>query len=267
MFMLAQSCATDFFFNMATCTPLAGDSPPAESQSKDLGLLYIYTQFHSTVVLLANTCAGNKTTYSAGLGCNSLMVKTKACDLPTALEFLVVLTTWKHKALQYTQPGCFVDAEEMQKALNDSAKEHGISVAAMGLRFHAELANEFWFGRARHAWSPVVHTVHDICDINNMFCKYRTGGCRGFLPTRGPVQLQKSWEEFQEQYAEMWRKASGMMNWFAQGLLICSFFVPKNVLLQQSLVVMFLLDGSWLAVFWQGWKKFHPQTDSVAAKI
>ena len=30
-----------FFFNMATCTPLAGDSPPAESQSKDLGLLYI----------------------------------------------------------------------------------------------------------------------------------------------------------------------------------------------------------------------------------
>eukprot|EP00434_Breviolum_minutum_P003253 symbB.v1.2.002864.t1/scaffold130.1/size334612/15 len=151
---------------------------------------------------------GNKTTYSAGLGCNGLMVKTKACDLPTALEFLVVLTTWKHKALQYTQPGPqFVDAEEMQKALNDSAKEHGTSVAAMGLRFHAELANEYWFGRARHAWSPVVHTVHDICHINNMFCKYRTGGCRGFLSTRGPVQLQKSWEEFQEQYADMWRKA------------------------------------------------------------
>ena len=137
------------------------------------------------------------------------MVKTKACDLPTALEFLVVLTTWKQKASQCTEPGPqFVDAEEMQKALNDSAKEHGISVAAMGLRFHAELSNEFWFGRARHAWSPVVHTVHDICHINNIFCKYRTGGHRGFLSTRGPVQLQKSWEEFQEQYAEMWRKAS-----------------------------------------------------------
>ena len=266
MFMLAQSCATEDFFNMATCTSLAGDSPPAESQSK---IWDCHTQFRSTVVLPANACAGNKTTYSAGLGCNGLMVKTKACDLPTALEFLVVLTTWKHKALQYTQPGPqFVDAEEMQKALNDSAKEHGTSVAAMGLRFHAELANEYWFGRARHAWSPVVHTVHDICHINNMFCKYRTGGCRGFLSTRGPVQLQKSWEEFQEQYAEMWRKASGMMNLFVQGLLICSFFVlPKNVLLQQSLVVMFLLAGSWLAVFWQGWKKFHPQIDTVAAKL
>ena len=44
---------------------------------------------------------------------------------------------------------------------------------AMGLKFFAEMGQNFWFGRGNKVTSPVVRSLPEICHINDIFNRFR----------------------------------------------------------------------------------------------
>lgn len=151
---------------------------------------------------------GNKIFYFAALGFNNFMIRTRNSDLPTALEYLVLLTAWTQRC-----KACgALNSEELQQALEASAKEHNVRVEVMGLKFLAEMSQNFWFGQGNKVTSPVVRSLPEICHINDIFNRFRShfigrGRRPVYLAKQSPVHLQECFEMFQVLYAEIWSKA------------------------------------------------------------
>ncbi|CAK9064256.1 DnaJ protein homolog (DNAJ-1) [Durusdinium trenchii] len=91
------------------------------------------------------------------------MQTTTCCDLPTALEFVVVLAAVKERVLR--RPDCNL-LDRIQVALEESLREHGKTQEQMGLRFFIVLWNTFWFGR-RQVVSPCFRKISDLVEAHN----------------------------------------------------------------------------------------------------
>ncbi|CAK9064252.1 unnamed protein product [Durusdinium trenchii] len=90
------------------------------------------------------------------------MQTTTCCDLPTALEFVVVLAAVKERVLR--RPDCNL-LDRIQVALEESLREHGKTQEQMGLRFFIVLWNTFWFGR-RQVVSPCFRKISDFEELS-----------------------------------------------------------------------------------------------------
>lgn len=116
--------------------------------------------------------------YIATQGFGGVIIKTKSCSLQSALEFLVILTSAKHRWAACSTSAPEAQRETLEEALEVAAREQGKRVKDMKLKFHIEYSNNFWFGKGRKVCSPVVHTLDHIFTISKVFELYKGRGSR-----------------------------------------------------------------------------------------
>ena len=94
--------------------------------------------------------------YTAMIFFDSLGMRTGSCDLKTALDYLMILTSAKQKIRNQAGGGTFV--ERLQAALAFCASEHGRNLAELKLGF---MVSGYFIGYfiGSKLWSPVVHSL------------------------------------------------------------------------------------------------------------
>ena len=151
----------------------------------------------------------NRSSYMARICFDSFEMRTGYyCDLKTALEDLMILTSVKQKMRNHKGAGTF--AENLQAALASSATEHGRNLADLKL----------WFAVFQHAGffivsglrTPSVRSPEVFGKMRSVLEPFRQYsnqvGVRSSLYWRySPVHLEDAWERFQSAVAEAWEIA------------------------------------------------------------
>ena len=155
-------------------------------------------------------CVKNfKSSYRACICFDAIEIYTGQCDLPTALEYLVILTAVKQKVLQSRQTAV---EESLQQALSSSAREHGRDASELGLRFAVVQGAGIFIGSDSQVRSPCVRDVKDFVKIRRCLDPFRAyakknwkGGSIYWF--HSPADLQDAWEQFQRAVSEAWQAA------------------------------------------------------------
>ena len=199
--------------------PFAGSSKPWAKISKTAGGLKSKRKTSSSKKRQRRTCGAiNKATffgtcvsYIPRICFDGIELRTGGnCDLQTALEYLVVLTTVKQKMQESTRSDtCF--EERLQAALLASAREHGRDVEQLKLRFGVHQPAAFFLGPRFVLWSPTVRSIEEVGKLHRLMSPFRR-----YFRNRGrncmfwwysPKDLQDAWEHFQRAVADMWQAA------------------------------------------------------------
>ena len=96
----------------------------------------------------------------ASVSWDLIQINSKSCDLATALEYLVILTSAKHKMQEHTGWQGALE-EQLEQALTAAAAEHGRAIGELKVRFRVILLGGMFIGR-RQVWSPFVYTYEDV---------------------------------------------------------------------------------------------------------
>ena len=163
--------------------------------------------------------------YRAGVRFDFLSINTGQCDLQTALEYLVILTSAKQKMVNHTSHRqtdvCF--EKHLHEALVASANEHGKNIADLNLRFAVLQSCGILFGQSVQLLSPSVRSITKLAELRNCLRPFREYGknLRGRSPfwLYSPAHLQGAWEQFQKALANMWEIAGGDGSKFMQKIL------------------------------------------------
>ena len=103
--------------------------------------------------------------YMASVYWDGMQINSRCCDLATALEYLVILTSTQHKMQEDTQwQGAF--AEHLEQTLRSSAEEHGRTLEEIKVRFRTYLIAGMFIGRYQ-VYSPFVHTYEDLQELRH----------------------------------------------------------------------------------------------------
>ena len=153
--------------------------------------------------------------YFAQIVFDGIVVTTGKGDLPTALEFLVILTSIKQK-----MQGVLQDSEEsfkshMEEAIVQAAIEHGRKCEDLNLRFSLVQKNGFFLSTRMKVRSPTVRTIRELAKLRSSMAPFRecvkqTGGIgRGSMIWHySPQDLESLWKRLQDSVAEMWEGRS-----------------------------------------------------------
>ena len=137
---------------------------------------------------------------------------TAKCDLPTALEYLLLLTSVKHKMLDGRETRDTWE-ERLQSALVSSATEQGKKYADLGVRFCLVYSFRIFIGTEFR--SPTVRSVQELGRFRRCLDPFRRsmqksiGGRGSIYWCYSPSQLLEAWENFQRAVTETW-EASGL---------------------------------------------------------
>ena len=150
-----------------------------------------------------------KSSYRACICFDAIKIYTSQCHLPTALEYLVILTAVKQKVLQSSQTAV---EDRLQQALSSAAREHGRDAAELGLRFAVFQRAGIFIGSDSQVRSPSVCDVQDFVKIRRCldpFPAYAKHTWKGgsIYWSHSPVDLQDAWERFQRALSEAWQAA------------------------------------------------------------
>ena len=147
--------------------------------------------------------------YVASIGFDSLEMRTgKKCDLKTALEDLMILTSVKQKMRNHTFAGTFV--ERLQAAVVSSAAEHARDFKDLKLVFRLlQCAGCFFGGDLR---SPTVRSIELFGKMRSVLEPFRQyanqiGGQTSIYWRYSPVHLEDAWGRFQLAVVEAWEIA------------------------------------------------------------
>ena len=165
----------------------------------------------------------HSTLYIACISFDSFEMRTgNCCDLKSALEDLMILTSVKQKMRNHTGAGTFVDL--LQAAVVSSAAEHGRNLADLKLSFLVFQSAGCFIGNSLR--SPSIRSIELFGKIRCLFEPFRQYakhlGRHNVYWHFSPVHLEDAWERFQSAVAEAWRIA-GVDN---MGILqkICSLY-------------------------------------------
>ena len=152
--------------------------------------------------------AGSRgSSYVARIRFDSLEINTgNACDLKTALEDLMILTSVKQKMWNHKGAGTFV--ERLQAAVVSSAAEHGRNMADLKLTFRVFQAAGRLIGSALR--SPSVRSLEVLGKMRSVlepFRQYAKVGGQSVYWQFSPVHLEDAWERFQLAVVEAWKFA------------------------------------------------------------
>ena len=179
--------------------------PPAKARGKDRKKTSNNTKMRSTGCLRKDKPGSGS--YSAGICFDSLEMRSKYCDLKTALEDLVILTAVKQKMRnQMICTGTFT--ERLQAALVSSSTEHGRSLPDLKLRFTVFQAAGCFIGTNMR--SPSVRSLEVFGKMRSVlepFRQYAKNTGKTVYWWYSPVHLEDAWERFQSAVAEAWRIA------------------------------------------------------------
>eukprot|EP00438_Fugacium_kawagutii_P024595 Skav200063 [mRNA] locus=scaffold838:66270:67805:+ [translate_table: standard] len=146
--------------------------------------------------------------YRVSVHFNRLKLETSCRDLPTALEYLLVLTSAKQKALDPSNDqGAFED--RVEKALVSSAAEQGRALHELNLCFIVAQSAAIFLGR-RFVHGPRVRTLAEVKKLRKCMEPFQGWGkhYRGLyciFEHFSPMQLQGLWEQFQSAVAAMFQ--------------------------------------------------------------
>eukprot|EP00438_Fugacium_kawagutii_P025260 Skav228644 [mRNA] locus=scaffold1659:30216:31898:- [translate_table: standard] len=153
--------------------------------------------------------------YRAEIIVDAMSMRTKRCDLQTALEFLVILTSTKQRMQNWTNMSTTFE-ERLEKALALSASEQGRSLAELGVRFKVVMKAGVLVAPGFDLRSPATGSIEQFLKVRGILEPFRQftmnkGGQRpGSLFSRySPAQLCVAWQEFQSAVAAAW-EASGL---------------------------------------------------------
>ena len=153
--------------------------------------------------------AGPRSTlYTTRIRFDSLEINTgNACDLKTALEDLMVLTSVKQKMQNHRGAGSFV--ERLQAAMVSSATEQGRNLADLKLSFLVcQSAGRFIGSSVR---SPSVRSLEVFGKMRSVFEPFRQYakhlGKQSVYWQFSPAHLEDAWERFQSAVARAWQLA------------------------------------------------------------
>ena len=108
--------------------------------------------------------------YIASICFDSFEMRTgSGCDLKTALEHLMILTSVKQKMRNQTGAGTFVD--RLQAAVGSSAAEHGRNLLDLKLCFMVKQSANFFIGR--NLRSPSVRSLEIFGKMRSMLEPFR----------------------------------------------------------------------------------------------
>ena len=149
---------------------------------------------------------GSSGKYRAVVFFDDVFVYTKYCDLPTSLDYLVILTSTKQKMLDCSNAeGTF--QERLEKALTSSSKEQGRSLNELNPSFMLTLSAGFFVGYNKIR-SPTVKCLKTLqkmrycMDPFRQFYKYWHGR-RNMFWYFTPAELQDLWERLQSAQDEV----------------------------------------------------------------
>lgn len=149
---------------------------------------------------------GSSQRYFAKITFDQVMLHTGEADLPTTLEFLVILTSIKHK-MHFCTRRTF--EERLQDAVASSAQEHGRNSEELGLRFAVFLQSSFFFG-SPVLKSPTVRSLDDLKKLRSCIAPFRDGirtwgrGRSSLIWHYGLVELEERWQLLQDAVKNMW---------------------------------------------------------------
>ena len=144
--------------------------------------------------------------YRANVVVDGLSICSRNCDLPTALEYLVILTSAKQQALEGTNSeSLFEDC--LDRALVSAAKEHEKGLDELKLRFCVLHHCSLLIGR-KNLQSPVVQSLEDVKRLRKCMepIGHRVKHCKGFryvFDFFSPQEVQELWEQFQAAVTDM----------------------------------------------------------------
>eukprot|EP00438_Fugacium_kawagutii_P026044 Skav215416 [mRNA] locus=scaffold356:358410:359294:- [translate_table: standard] len=157
-----------------------------------------------------NRSTGQGGSYVAVLRFDAVHIEmwTAKCDLSTALEYLLLLTSVKQKMLDVGN-GPAVDAWEdrLQAALVSSAREQGKEYSDFGVRFCLVYSFRFFIG-SQEFRSPTVRTVQELGQFRRCLEQFRDTKNRGrgsIYWCHSPTELKEMWERFLKAVAETWQ--------------------------------------------------------------
>ena len=149
---------------------------------------------------------GSSQRYFAKITFDQIMLHAGEADLPTTLEFLVILTSIKHK-MHFCTRRTF--EERLQDAVASSAQEHGRNSEELGLRFAVCLQSSFFLGLPVLK-SPTVRSLDDLKKLRSCIAPFRDGirtwggGRTSLIWHYGLVELEERWQLLQDAVKNMW---------------------------------------------------------------
>ena len=164
------------------------------------------TKMRSTGYLKKDTRGSGS--YSAVICFDSLGMRTGyCCDLKTALDYLMILTSVKQKMQNKKSTGTFV--ERLQATLGSCAAEHGRNLADLKLGFLVFQHAGCFIGSP--LWSPSVHSLELLGKMRSVLEPFRQYcnhiGCQSVYWRYSPVHLEDAWGRFQLAVVEAWEIA------------------------------------------------------------
>ena len=158
-----------------------------------------------------NRSLGRGGSYRARIRFDAIYIEmfSAKCDLPTALEYLLILTSVKQKMLDDTNP-CATFENRLQEALISSAAEHGKCFDDLELRFGVVQGAGVFIGSELR--TPILQSIGELGKIRGILEPFRefankNWGRRGPFRLYSPTYLQHQWVQFQEAVADTWRAA------------------------------------------------------------
>eukprot|EP00438_Fugacium_kawagutii_P002617 Skav201668 [mRNA] locus=scaffold641:318108:320303:+ [translate_table: standard] len=162
---------------------------------------------------MGTVCKQNSGSYRACIWMNAVLhMYAKNCDLQTALEFLVILTTTKQRVQNQADVNMTFE-ESLEEALVSSAREQGRSLAELGLRFVVGISAGFFVAPGFVVRSPAVSSIEQFVKVRGILEPFRQYGIHsrgrsGRLFWRySPAHLHTAWQEFQSAVASAWEAA------------------------------------------------------------
>ncbi len=156
------------------------------------------------------TCS-NPGKYVACASFHGLEIQSGKMDLPTALEYLVMLTAVKQQMLTYDAT-CF--AEHLEEALMSSALEQGRNLQELSISFVVQQRTAMFIGNRFKLRTPRAKNIRQVVKIYKLLAPFRSKlRGRGDTKTRtlfdhhSIADVEIEWKQFQQAVANAWEVA------------------------------------------------------------
>ncbi len=155
-----------------------------------------------------NRSTGHGGSYVAVIRFDAMHIEmwTAKCDLPTALEYLLILTSVKQKMME-SRSSTDVFEDRLQCAFLSSAREHGKNHSDLSVRFCLVYSMRSLIGSGDFR-SPTVRKIHELSlsrrYLDPFRCLHGNIGRGNIFWSYDPIQLLETWERFQNAVIQTW---------------------------------------------------------------
>eukprot|EP00434_Breviolum_minutum_P012857 symbB.v1.2.011330.t3/scaffold759.1/size164804/4 len=156
-----------------------------------------------------NRSTGHGGSYVAVIRFDAIHIEmwTAKCDLPTALEYLLILTSVKQKMMDVRRSSTDVFEDRLQCAFLSSANEHGKNHSDLSVRFCLVYSMRSLIGSTEFR-SPTVRKIHELSlsrrYLDPFRCLHGNIGRGNIFWSYDPLHLLETWKRFQNAVIQTW---------------------------------------------------------------